>query len=200
MKRLGLVMGLAGGLWLAACATPPEPVAPEAAAVPEIVAEAPDTDALAADAIVGPCDDEAYKQFDFWVGTWDVFDTAGVKQGRNVITKEEGGCLVLEKWTSVSGSKGQSYNVYNPDTDTWRQLWVSNGTLIDYIGGLDEEGAMHLEGTITYHAGPLAAAFRGEWTPNEDGTVTQYFAQYDPETDLWQDWFTGIYRPAAPAE
>ena len=39
----------------------------------------------------------------------------------------------------------------------------------------------------------LQAPFTGEWTPNEDGTVTQYFEQYDAETEQWNPWFSGLY-------
>ena len=28
----------------------------------------------------------------------------------------------------------------------------------------------------------------------EDGSVTQYFQQYDSENDVWNDWFTGTYK------
>ena len=140
-----------------------------------------------------PCSDEAFQQFDFWLGTWDVTPPNGTRAGTNVITSEEGGCLILETWTSVNGGTGQSYNFYNPETEKWRQVWVSSAALIDYEGGLTDAGAMKLAGKITYYSTGQSADFTGEWTPNEDGTVTQYFEQYDPEADTWNPWFTGIY-------
>ena len=51
---------------------------------------------------------------------------------------------------------------------------------------------MKLEGAIHYHAGGIFP-FTGEWTLQEDGTVLQYFEQYDPEAETWNPWFTGIY-------
>ena len=140
-----------------------------------------------------PCSSDAYRAFDFWLGTWDVTDTEGAPAGHNVISSEEGGCLLLEKWTSVSGSTGQSYNFYDSATDKWRQVWVSRGAVIDYSGGLTESGAMRLEGEIHYQAGgtfPLT----GEWTLQDDGTVRQHIEQFDPETSTWTPWFTGIYK------
>ena len=85
-------------------------------------------------------------------------------------------------------------NFYNPVTDEWRQVWVSAGTIIDYTGGLTETGSMLLKGTITYTGNGTSFPFTGEWTPNDDGTVTQHFEQYDPEADDWKGWFTGIYK------
>lgn len=147
-----------------------------------------------------PCGGDAFKQFDFWLGEWDV--TAGPEQalaGRNVITSEENGCLVLERWTSATGSTGQSYNYYNPATEKWRQVWVSQGAMIDYEGGLTETGSMKLVGTITYVGSGLQADFTGEWTLNDDGTVTQHFEQYDAETEEWGPWFTGLYTKVESA-
>jgi len=144
-----------------------------------------------------PCEGEAYHQFDFWVGEWSVTAANGQFAGNNSITREEGGCLLLETWTSAGGTTGQSYNYYNPDTDKWRQVWVSAGALIDYEGGLTDTGSMKLVGTITYHAGPQTAPFTGEWTLNDDGTVTQHFEQFNAQTDEWATWFTGTYTRVA---
>ncbi len=143
-----------------------------------------------------PCSDPGYSQFDFWLGDWVVTDTQGNVAGTNSITAEEGGCLLVERWTATSGNTGQSYNYYNPQSDTWRQVWVSRGAIIDYSGGLTDSGSMRLEGEITYQVGEISAPFMGEWTLNEDGTVTQHFEQFDAETDSWNPWFTGIYTKA----
>lgn len=152
-----------------------------------------------AEAPAPPCSDEAFHQFDFWIGDWEVISAANdAIAGYNSITSEEGGCLILERWEGVSGSTGQSYNYYNPATEKWRQVWVSPGVLIDYEGGLTETRSMKLTGKITYIATGLQADFTGEWTENDDGTVTQHFEQYDAEADVWNTWFTGIYHKITP--
>ena len=123
----------------------------------------------------------------------DVTTPDGNLAGENLITSEENGCLILERWRAADGGTGQSYNFYNPATEKWRQVWVSQGGMADYEGGLTESGSMKLEGTITYVATGLQAPFTGEWTLNEDGTVTQYFEQYDAATEQWNPWFSGLY-------
>lgn len=139
------------------------------------------------------CQGEAFAQFDFWLGTWDVHDLTGKKVGENVIEKKQGGCLLTETWQSTGGSTGESYNFYDPVSEKWRQVWVSPGSIIDLSGGLTDTGSMKLEGTITYTGNGMRFPFKGEWTPKDDGTVTQNFQQYDPEADEWKGWFTGIY-------
>ncbi len=142
-----------------------------------------------------PCKtDPAFKAFDFWVGTWKVSGRQnGQYAGENTISKIEGECALLEEWSGTGGSTGKSVNYYNPVTGKWRQLWLSGGAYaIDIEGGL-KDGSMVLEGTIWYYASNQAVPFRGTWTPNEDGSVRQFFEQESAETGEWQPWFDGLY-------
>jgi hypothetical protein len=139
------------------------------------------------------CTDLLFRQFDFWIGDWDVFAPTGNKAGENSIRSEEYGCLLVERWTSANGTTGQSYNYVDRATGKWRQIWVAYGSTIDYSGGLNDKGQMVLEGTIAY-AGGKTAPFRGTWTPNANGTVTQHFEQYDETKKAWGDWFVGTYK------
>jgi len=149
-----------------------------------------------------PCSDAIFRQFDFWLGDWDVYGPKGKLAGTNSITREENGCLLIEHWTSARGGAGQSYNFVDLETGKWRQIWVSPGTTIDYAGGLNDKGEMVLEGTIGYGADnpQNGAKFRGTWTANEDGSVTQFFQQYDPAGKEWKEWFKGTYKRRAVAE
>lgn len=140
------------------------------------------------------CTGSPYRDFDFWIGTWEVRSPDGALAGTNRITSEESGCLLVERWTSASGGTGQSYNFVDRDTGDWRQVWVSTGATINYSGGLDADGAMILEGRIGYLPGSdNNGRFRGKWTLREDGTVEQVFHQYSEDTDEWKSWFKGIY-------
>lgn len=181
MFRTALVPALA---FVAACAATPEPPA-ESATAPAAFA-------------TPPCNDPQHRDFDFWIGEWDVFNPDGTLAGTNSIQPAEYGCLLIERWVNTNGITGQSYNFLDPATDKWRQVWVSAGSVIDYSGKLNDNGAMRLEGQISFRNGTPPLPFRGEWTPNADGTVTQRFEQQNPETGEWSDWFVGTYvrRPA----
>jgi hypothetical protein len=144
-----------------------------------------------------PCETEPeFNEFDFWLGDWNVYQGDGTLAGVNRITKTDNGCLIRENWRSSTGSTGFSMNFFEVGSDSWRQVWVSQGAQIDYSGGLDEAGVMRLQGLINYPATGLSAPFRGAWTLRDDGTVLQEFQQQDPETGAWNIWFIGRYVPA----
>ncbi|MEC9222556.1 MAG: hypothetical protein VYE56_01565 [Pseudomonadota bacterium] len=134
-----------------------------------------------------------FSDFDFWVGEWEVFDSAtGEKLGEDIIQKIESGCLLLEHWKSVSGGTGTSLNYYNPVTREWRQVWVSEGRYsIDIVGGI-RSGSMVLEGSIYNFAGAVWD-FRGNWTPRPDGSVRQFFEQFNHDSNDWATWFDRRY-------
>jgi hypothetical protein len=153
--------------------------------------------AAAADATQGdrptPCEaDPVRRQFDFWLGDWNVYGPDGSFAGTNRITRTEGGCLIRESWTGAGGGTGFSMNFWDARAEAWRQVWVSPGVQIDYSGGLDGT-AMVLEGHITYFGNGRTFPFRGTWTPQDNGDVIQHFQQADPETGAWSDWFIGRY-------
>jgi len=144
---------------------------------------------------VFPCEGiEAARELDFWIGDWDVRLADGTLVGHNSISKDEGGCTLLERWSGAGGSTGTSMTFYQPSRDQWRQLWVgSNGTLIDIAGGL-RDGAMYLEGTIEYVADARIEAFRGTWSELSDGRVRQHFEEFSLVAQTWQTWFDGYYQ------
>ncbi|HSM85785.1 MAG TPA: bacterial transcriptional activator domain-containing protein [Candidatus Limnocylindrales bacterium] len=84
-----------------------------------------------------PCEHAAVnRQFDFWVGEWDVQTPQGQHAGDSSVQKILGGCVVLENW-SGSGSQGKSVNIYNPALKNWQQFWVDDaGRATLYTGAL----------------------------------------------------------------
>jgi hypothetical protein len=140
-----------------------------------------------------PCSDDIHGHFDFWLGEWNVYSPDnGPYQGQNSIIKTNGDCLITEQWLGASGTTGDSMNFYDPLEEKWRQIWVSGGAFIDYVGGLDEGGAMILNGEIAYPGNPARFGFKGTWSLQSDGSVRQHFEQQDTEGN-WSNWFIGIY-------
>jgi hypothetical protein len=142
-----------------------------------------------------PCNDVAALQhFDFWLGEWDVHMEDGLKAGVNSITKEQGGCVLVERWTSVRGGSGISLNYFDAATAQWVQNWVgADGSVIDIRGSLQDGGSMLLVGTLRYATQTDSTAFRGRWTPLDDGRVRQHFEESKDGGETWSVWFTGYY-------
>lgn len=134
-----------------------------------------------------------HRQFDFWLGQWEVTDQAGeTVYGRNDISRREADCLLVEHWQSSRGSTGTSLNYYNPVTRAWHQDWVDASSIINTSGAL-QDGAMKMSGTIYYFQDTRSAEFRGSWTPLDDGRVRQFYEEKDAQGQ-WQVWFDGYYR------
>ncbi len=150
-------------------------------------------DGEAATPEAGPCDGELFRQFDFWIGEWEVSIQGGDKVGDNVITKEENGCLLVEHWTDIQGNTGQSYNFVDHHTGQWRQLWVSPGAVIDYAGEMTKPGVIDLEGSLAA-LGSEPMRYRGTWTKQKDGSVHQHLRHFDAEKGEWDAGFVGVYK------
>jgi hypothetical protein len=92
-----------------------------------------------------PCySDPKTKEFDFWVGEWDVYITGTqVYAGNSVIQKISGGCAILENWKSAL-SEGKSLNFIDDSSSKWKQVWVGsypNGKQ-DFVNGEYKDSAM----------------------------------------------------------
>ena len=61
----------------------------------------------------------ARRQFDFWLGDWDVRDATGKLVGRNRITRVQGGCALEEQWSGNGGVTGSSLNAYDAERNRW---------------------------------------------------------------------------------
>jgi hypothetical protein len=147
---------------------------------------------------VFPCESiDAASEFDFWIGQWEVRVPDGTRVGRSDISKDVGGCSLTERWTGAGGSSGSGLVFFTPSRSEWRQVWIgSNGVLIDMTGGWRER-AIQMEGTIEYAAEDRVVAFRGSWTPLENGDVWQLLQEFDVVAQTWRTWFDGVFRRRA---
>jgi hypothetical protein len=138
-----------------------------------------------------PCTAAPYRDFDFWVGNWDVRNPAGTLVGTNVVSSRLGGCVVEESWTSAFLGSGRSLNAYDASTGTWSQFWVGSGgcpfSVILIEGGF-ANGSMTMVGTREQPEGFLNPPQCGpslvvvqhtdliRWTALTTGIVLQQFA------------------------
>ncbi|MDX1501302.1 MAG: hypothetical protein R3325_02990 [Thermoanaerobaculia bacterium] len=147
----------------------------------------------------GPCNDPLHRQFDFWVGEWEVTSPDGSVAGSNVIEPILDGCVLQETWSGAGGSAGSSFNFYNPQRGVWQQFWVwRNGVPLELEGAF-ADGRMTLEGESTGQDGSPVRN-RVVWTDNPDGTVRQQWEVSRDGGATWTTAFDGLYRRRADPE
>lgn len=137
------------------------------------------------------CDTPEHRQFDFWVGRWNVRTADGKLAGVNTITSEYGGCVLHERYDTGGGYRGESLNTYDASRQVWHQTWVdTSGLLLVLEGGLRGK-SMVLEGRSAAPGGTVTIQ-RITWTPNEDGSVRQHWESGDGKGN-WRTVFDGTY-------
>jgi hypothetical protein len=138
------------------------------------------------------CDAPQYRQFDFWVGDWDV-TVKGKAAGTNSITVEESGCLIHEHWSGAGGLTGQSFNFYNREDDKWHQVWVSSGGDVLNLAGRYADGVLTYQG-VTREPDGRQVDHRLSFHANPDGTVRQRWETSSGGGSTWTTVFDGLYR------
>jgi len=138
-----------------------------------------------------PCSSAEHRQFDFWIGDWQVHKPDGTFAGLNRITREYGGCVVHEHYATGKGYSGESLNVYDAARKVWHQTWVDDSGLLLTLEGSWDGKSMILEGLAPAPNGTMSKQ-RITWTPNADGSVRQLWEAADAK-GAWSVAFDGRY-------
>ncbi len=151
----------------------------------------------AAPSMAAACNAPEHRQFDFWLGRWEVFTPDGKKAGDNDIEAIDGGCALIERWRGGGNFSGTSLNSWDRQARQWRQHWVDNqGGLLRLAGGRQGQ-RMVLEGSQPHPDKPgITRQQRIAWAPLPDGAVRQLWEQSDDQGASWTTVFDGRYvRP-----
>lgn len=137
-----------------------------------------------------PCSSPEFRQFDFWVGDWDV-TVGGKPAGTNSIQVILSDCVLLENWTGAKGGNGKSFNLFNAARGKWQQTWVDNsGNVLELFGGF-KNGVMQLTGETVSNG--QKALQRITWHPLEKDKVRQHWEQSQDDGKTWSTAFDGLY-------
>ena len=83
------------------------------------------------------------RQFDFWIGEWDVKGLNGQTAGYSNIQLILGKCVIFENWTGAGGVSGKSFNIFDTADRKWHQTWVDDqGTFTEYKNGEYKDGKL----------------------------------------------------------
>ena len=122
-----------------------------------------------------------YRQFDFWVGNWNLNPTGTVG---SIISSTLDGCAVLENYF---GGAGRSLNAYDDATGTWNQFFVSSsGGVLMLRGGFRSDSMI-----LSEQQGPVLDTWT--WTKLPDGSVKQHEQRSLNGAPI--PGFLGIYTP-----
>ena len=141
------------------------------------------------------CTRPEHRQFDFWIGEWDVTLPNGSRAGTNRIRAINGGCALQEEWTGAGGSTGTSLNAFDTNTGRWHQTWVGSDGVVLLLDGALRDGAMELSG-VTTRADGTKTQHRIRWTPlgGTPATVRQLWESSTDGGKTWTTAFDGRYR------
>ena len=143
------------------------------------------------------CKTPQHRQFDFWVGTWDVSATGQDKVvARSVIENLYGGCVLRENWMPVSGTPGGSLITFDPADGRWHQVWMdASNSRVSFDGEL-VDGNMVLTGDWRGAQGPgKDGLVRMTYSRLEGGAVRQFGQISTDKGSTWKPFFDFTYRP-----
>jgi len=139
------------------------------------------------------CSAPAYRQFDFWLGEWGVFEESGsAQEARASVTSVQSNCALRELYQGADGSGGESLSMFDPRTGRWQQTWVSNRGQIVVLHGILEGQSMVLSGTDHGPSGKWLV--KGVWTPEKTG-VRETATRSSDGGKTWTPWFDLSFRP-----
>lgn len=139
-----------------------------------------------------PCQTAEFRQFDFWLGDWDVHNPAGQKVGDNLVTREQDGCLLVEHWKSARGvESGTSFNYFDIRDKKFHQIYFDNsgnaGAYPPMAGGVVENKMVMISDE---KASPV---FRWTWYVISPGKVRQMAEQSDDQQKTWRTIWDSTY-------
>jgi ketosteroid isomerase-like protein len=145
--------------------------------------------ALAEEQPVQPCASPEFRQFDFWIGDWEVFDFGTTNRvARAEIDSILGTCVLKEVYRATDGHEGQSFSTFDTSRGLWHQTWVTDHGVLLSIEGKFVNGEMVLSGN-----NQQGVMVRGTWKP-VDGGVREIGVKSSDAGKTWEPWFDIIFR------
>ena len=163
-----------------------------AQAKPAVSAAAPTT--LAA-AQAARCPDPEFRQFDFWLGDWDTFESDHSEPGsiaRARVVPIAAGCAIHELYEQTDGLIGDSILSYDAVRKVWQQTWVDNRGSLLLISGAFKDGAVTMEGAMHLRNGNKVLQ-RITWKVEGNG-VREFSVRSKDGGKTWEPFFDVLFK------
>ena len=142
------------------------------------------------------CAGDKYRQFDFWLGEWDLVSPDGKKSADDKVVAVLGGCGVQENWVGTKSGQGLSFSAYDPATRRWHQTLMDDGGAVLNLEGEFADGKMILVGTRPSQKDKgVTITHRITWTPQPNHSVKQIWENSTNGGRTWRLVSEGTYVP-----
>ena len=151
--------------------------------------------AAPAPASASKCVAAEFRQFDFWLGDWDTFESDDSTTGsiaRARIEPIAGGCAIHELYEQTDGLIGDSILSFDPVKKAWQQTWVTNYGSLMVLSGAFKNGAVTLEGEMHLPSGK-SVAHRITWKAEKGGVRESAVLSKDGGKS-WQPAFDVVFK------
>ena len=144
---------------------------------------------FAAEPLHAQCSSAQHHQFDFVVGNWLIRDSSGHASGTVTVSREYGGCVLIERWRGV-GNAGEGLGVigYQPGSQTWHRDFIDDGRFVLALDGQRDGAAMVMTGKD--YQSDVVRMHRVTWTRKSDGSVEE---RWQTSTDAGRSWQARFY-------
>ncbi len=140
------------------------------------------------------CTAKEYRQFDFWLGDWDVYNATGKKVGENKIVLMQDSCALQESWTSGIQT-GTSYSYYNANDKTWSQVYIDNtGNILELKGKYKNERMILKSKPAVNPKSKKSTQNVITWFQDDSGFVHQKWDIVNSKDSVVAVAFDGIYK------
>jgi len=140
------------------------------------------------------CPAPEFRQFDFWLGDWDTFETDNSDPNsiaRTHVDPIAAGCAIHELYEQTDGLIGDSILSYDPVRKVWQQTWVDNRGSLLVLSGAFKDGAVTMEGESRRSSGKVFQQ-RITWKA-EKGGVREFSVISKDGGKTWEPFFDVLF-------
>ncbi len=141
------------------------------------------------------CPAPEFRQFDFWLGDWDTFETDNSTPGsiaRTHVDPIAAGCAIHELYEQNDGLIGDSILSYDAARKVWQQTWVDNRGSLLQLSGAFKDGAVTMDGEMHLRDG-RAIKQRITWKA-EAGGVREFSVRSKDGGKTWEPFFDVLFK------
>ncbi|HET7435808.1 MAG TPA: hypothetical protein VFN10_13950 [Thermoanaerobaculia bacterium] len=139
-----------------------------------------------------PCASSAEsRQFDFWLGEWDVENAQKQKIARSSIQLILDECVIFENFEASGGYSGKSLSAWDAGEHEWEQHYTDTTGASRYWTGALIDGRMVM--TTSFARGGAKVTQRMTYSKEGADRVRQFIETSTDDGKTWTPGFDGMY-------